>query len=89
MPQRGEETGEEDGSRLRRVKGWRNELLYMNMEERAVLSVSDHYLHVAHLNLDFELLRGRGDACFSPCTSPSLLTAFQINRAGDYYGGEG
>lgn len=89
MPQRREETGEEEGSSLGRVKkGSRNELLYMNMEERAVLCVSDRktkgcYLHGAHLTLDFELVRGGDDDFFSPCTSPSLLTAFQINRAGD------
>lgn len=65
----------------------------MNMEERAILCVTDsntkrRYLHGPQLTLDFVLLKERDDDCFFPpsvhlSTSPSFLTVFQINRAGD------
>lgn len=56
---------------MRVKKGSRNELLYMNMEERAVLCVSDSktkgcYLHGPHLALDFGLLREGDDDSFFP-----------------------
>lgn len=58
-------------------RGSRNELLDMNMEERAVLCVSDSktkgcYLHGPQLTLDFVLVREGDDDCFFPFILPPL-----------------
>lgn len=57
--------------RQKKKRGSRNESLYMIMEERAVLCVSDSktkgcYLHDPHLSLDFVLLREGDDDYFFP-----------------------
>lgn len=59
-------------------RGSRNESLYMNMEERAALCVSDSitkgcYLRGPHLTLDFVLLKEGDDDCFFPFIPPPLL----------------
>lgn len=78
VPQKGEETGEEGGwsfSESKKKRGSRNELLYMNMEERAALCDSKTkgcYLHGPHLTLDFVLLREGDDDCFFPFIPPPL-----------------
>lgn len=62
---------------MRVKKGSRNELLYMNMEARAVLCDSHSktkgcYLHGARLTLDFILLREGDVDRFFPFIPPAL-----------------
>lgn len=82
VPRKGEETEEEGGSELRRLKkGSRNESLVVIMEERASLGVSDSrtkgcYLHDPRLTLDSVLLREGDDDCFFPF---SLCASFHLS----------